>query len=236
MTFKLLTILIMTSLFISSCAHVFEPAFYHEDVAYQPKPASFDSVKTSNYVSIGYKEYSNTESNDDLTLGEFDLSRGHAFKSTNLAYGVFGAIGSYNNTTQHSNETLFNSKYFGGFGARASFNFFQNNGDADFRFLGLETIYSHEFGDYAVFRKSYFQQVITGVDARTDLFTAGLTSEILFGQKKDITQNGFRLFLGKTFGNSYLIGSNTFNYPNQDNRLFFRFSYFGNDDKNSWWK
>ena len=54
-----LNILATSLLFLlSACERqIYTPALYHQDIAYQPKPASFDSLKTANYISGGINYY-----------------------------------------------------------------------------------------------------------------------------------------------------------------------------------
>src|SRR5471030_228461 len=188
----------------SSCAHVYVPALYQQDIAYQPKPASFDSVKTANYISGGFNAYTNAHYNDFLTSGQFNLSRGHVFNHFNLAYGAFGVLGDYQNSAINKGEpNYFSDKFFGAVGGRASANFFINSGRTDFRFIGMEMAYSHEFGDYANFRQAVLSQPNYYVDPRTELFSIGLTSEVLFHNVNNPGfQHGIRVYLGTTLGHN----------------------------------
>jgi hypothetical protein len=75
---------------LSSCSQVYTPALYHQDIAYLPKPTSFDKESTANYASAGLNMYSNTNINDVLVSGQLNLSRAHTFENFNVAYGAFG--------------------------------------------------------------------------------------------------------------------------------------------------
>jgi hypothetical protein len=198
--------LILFTVIFSSCSHVYTPALYHQDIVYQPKPASYDSVKAQTYISAGGNIYSNTNYTDGLVSGQLNISQGYVFNHFNLAYGAFGVAGNYSNS--HSTDSAsqrkmdnFSDKFFGAVGGRVSANLFVNNNRFDFRYIGFEAVYSHEFGSFANFRKSYATIPYTDVDPRTDLFTVGLTSEILFHNVGNTNfQNGIRGFLGGTFG------------------------------------
>src|SRR4051812_44208526 len=98
MKIKIFTYLIGILLLTSSCSHLYAPAMYHQDIAYQPKPTSFDAVKSSTYISAGLNNYSGINYTDWLTSGQVNLSVGHAFDNFNVAYGAFGVFGDY----QHS--------------------------------------------------------------------------------------------------------------------------------------
>lgn len=197
------TIIILLAIIFSSCSHVYTPALYHQDIAYLPKPASFDSAKIATYISAGGAVYTNTNYSDGLESGQLNLSQGVTLKNVNIAYGVFGVAGSYENShgTATGSVNNFDSKFFGAVGARASVNLYTTSGQFDIRYIGVEAAYSHEFGDYARFRKSITGLEGFDVDPRTDLVTLGLTSEIYFhSQNNSNLQHGIRGFIGGTFG------------------------------------
>jgi hypothetical protein len=225
-----LTIILLLAIIFSSCSHVYTPALYHQDIAYLPKPASFDSSKVATYVSAGGSMYTNTNYSDLLQSGQVNLSQGFTAKNVNFAYGVFGVAGNYENS-HNSDATVnnFNDKFFGAIGGRASVNLYTNSGQFDIRYLGVEAAYSHEFGDYADFRKSIYGMSGFNVDPRTDLFTLGLTSELYFHSLNNgDLQHGIRGFLGGTFGHydldyqTALVASNSKFF----HELFPKASYF----------
>ncbi|MFD0749827.1 hypothetical protein ACFQZS_06715 [Mucilaginibacter calamicampi] len=202
MKIKLPIVIIGALVLLSSCSQVYTPALYHQDIAYLPKPASFDKESTANYVSAGLNMHTNTNFNDVLVSGQVNLSRANTFDNFNVAYGAFGSFGDYQTgSSDKAKANYFRDKFFGAVGGRFSANFFVNNDRADIRFIGVEAAYSHEFGDYADFRKFLVTQPGYKVDARTDLFSIGLTSEILFHNQNDTDfQHGIRGYLGTTLG------------------------------------
>src|SRR6202012_1285125 len=102
------------------------------------------------------------------------VSRGYVFNNFNLAYGAFGVVGDYEKGTEDSNyPNNFTDKFFGAVGGRFSANLFTTYDRMDFRYLGVEMAYSHEFGSYANFRKTVSTLPGYHVDARTDLLTLG---------------------------------------------------------------
>ena len=115
---------------------------------------------------------------------------------------IFAVFGDYENGSKDSSDpNHFSDKFFGAVGGRISGNLYTNMGRVDFRFIGFEAAYSHEFGDYADFRKSINKQGGYYVDPRTDLFSIGLTTEVIFHNQGDNGfQHGIRGFLGGTFG------------------------------------
>ena len=219
---NLLLIICGLTLIMSSCAKVYSPAMYHQDIAYQPKPTSFDAKKSLTYVSGGLNVASSNNYSDDKVSGELDISRGHAFQNFNLAYGAFGSFGSYENSSIDKGQpNYFTNKSFGAIGGRASANVFVTSGKTDFRIIGFEAAYSHEFGDYADYRNYLNGQPDFHVDPRTDLFTLGLTTEVVFHKSNDDSfQQGIRGFLGKTFG----YNNADVNYNGSDNT--FRDNFF----------
>jgi hypothetical protein len=230
---KLLSIACITCLAFASCTHVYSPALYHQDIAYQPKPMSMDTVRAANYVSLAYNSYSNVNYSDNIESGQLNISRAYVFKGWNLAYGAFGSFGDYEDGSNNkTTPDYFTDKYFGAVGGRASANLYVNSGRADIRFLGVEMAYSHEFGPYADYRKSLAAEGGYYVDPRTDLFTVGLTSEVIFRTIRDNGfQHGIRVFLGTTLGHNdlddtYYAGESSGEM--RYNHIFPRASYFIN--------
>jgi hypothetical protein len=231
MNLKFTCLTLFIAVLFASCSHLYEPALYHQDIAYQPKPASFDTIKVANYVSGGFNANANTHYNDFLTSGQINLSRGYVFNNFNLAYGAFGVFGNYNNDiSNRSAPNYFTDKFFGVVGGRFSANAYVNSDRVDFRFIGFEMAYSHEYGSYANFRQYLNTKPGYFVDPRTDLYTVGLTSEVYFHNINDVGfQHGIRLFLGSTLGYNEL----TTTYYNSHNSvegsivgIFPKVSYF----------
>jgi hypothetical protein len=213
--------------------HVYAPANLHQDIVYQTKPASFDTAKTVVYVSGGLGVHTDPAFlNDLLYAGEADVSVGHNFKNFNLAYGAFGTIGDYSNSSGQTDQPYyFTDKYFGVVGGRASANFYVNTGHADVRFFGVEVAYSHEFGDYAGYRKIISQSNLPNyyVSTRTDLLTGGITSEVTWRPYNPEIRHSIRFFLGETFGDNNYYNAQTGQPYNRDqitlNNIFFKASY-----------
>ncbi|MBS1502863.1 MAG: hypothetical protein JST32_12425 [Bacteroidetes bacterium] len=227
----LLSVLAISAL--NSCSnHTYAPALYHQDIAYMPKPASFDTAKSATYFSGGLNTYLDpTWTKAMLPSGQVNISQGYVFNHFNLAYGAFGELGDFSKGTSSDDkpDEKWSDKFFGAVGARLSANLFTSYERMDTRFIGFEAAYSHEFGSYSDFRKTVSNLPGYHADTRTDLFSAGLTSEFLFHNIGDVHfQNGLRFFVGETFGND------TFNekYLTRDDvaphfgPVYFKVSYF----------
>ncbi len=202
----LLALCVLASVF-TSCTRLYSPALYHNDIVYQPKPTSFDKEAVATYVSAGLNAHSSPSYSDFIVSGQLNLSQGFVFDNFNFAYGGFASFGNYQRggSVDSKNPNYFKDKFFGAVGGRASINAFVNNDRVDFRFIGVEAAISHEFGDYLSYRRSV--QNISGyyVDPRQDLFTIGLTTEVIFHNRDNKNfQHGIRGFLGTTVGHNNL--------------------------------
>jgi hypothetical protein len=216
---------------LSSCSdHIYGPALHHSDIAYLPKPMSSDTVKSATYLSGALVVDNSPNLGDVLTSGQFNLSRANTYNHFNLAYGAFGVLGSYQNSILTTNDPYyFKDKFFGAVGGRLSGNYFASHGHTDFRIIGFEAAYSHEFGDYIRFRREVTNKPTFYTDNRTDLVTLGLTSEVIFHSRNPHNQFGFRIFSGGTFGknNIYTNSSNPYQIINGFNTpIFFTAAYF----------
>lgn len=235
MTFNLKPFFLIAGvlLLLSSCSKVYTPAMYHQDIAYMPKPASFDSVSTKVYVSVGANIYPDAYFRDMVYSGQANLSVGHTFKNFNLAYGAFTEFGDYKNSSQdYSSPNYFSDRSFGAIGGRFSANLYKKLDHADFRFIGFEAAYSHEFGDFVTLKRNFNPESNYYIDPRTDLVSVGLTSEVIFNSSENPQlHHGLRGFLGITLGHNVL--NSTLNKDDEPGERLFRdvfpkFSYFIN--------
>jgi len=230
MKLRFLPALIFALGLLSSCTQrIYGPALHQSDIAYLPKPMSNDSVKSATYISGALVVDFSPNLNDQLTSGQINLSEAHTFKNFNLAYGAFTSLGNYNNQEITKGDPYyFKNKFFGAVGGRLSGNFFINtDGRTDFRIIGFEAAYSHEFGDYARFRKAVTGAPNFYTDTHTELFTGGLTSEIIFhSRRREDTQMGFRIFVGETFGDDDIYSNNNDDIKTYKMPTYVAFSYF----------
>jgi hypothetical protein len=206
---KVKALLCCTAILLTSCAINKEvisfngPAFYQNDISYQPKPISTDSSHFATYVSATAIDGQGANLNDEVIAGQFNLGIAYTVRHFNLACGVFGAAGDFKNSTIPTDQPYyFDKKSFGVTGGRASANYYITSGRVDIRIIGLEIAYSNEFGDYAAYRKAVNNQPDFYVNTRTKLVTWGWSSEVLWRGKNQDMQFGFRLFIGATGGNN----------------------------------
>jgi len=190
------------------------PAFYNNDVSYQPKPISADTVHHATYVSASLINGQGANENDELTAGQLNLGMAYTIKHFNFAYGAFGAAGSFNNATVEGDEPYyFHDKFVGVTGGRASVNYYITSGHVDIRIIGIEAAYSHEFGGYANYRNEVVGVPGFYTNTRTNLFTIGGSTEVTWYGRDPSWQYGLRLFIGQTDGsyanNSYSDVSRT---------------------------
>lgn len=220
-----LIVLAFISLFATSCTRLYSPAMYHQDIAYLPKPASFDKESQATYISAGLNTYTNSSFNDAVVSGQLNLSQGYVFDNFNFAYGAFAAFGDYQNgSTDSKQASYFKDKFFGTVGGRASINAFVHSDRADFRFIGVEAAFTHEYGDYANYRQMLQRLGGYYVDPRTDLFSIGLTTEVIFHNRDNTDfQHGIRGYLGTTLGHNNL--NDTYYKDNNETTRMFRSLY-----------
>ena len=218
-TFKTLLLPASISLLLvfNSCStHVYAPALYHQDIAYMPKPASFSKEKVATYASAGVNLYNDPTYQNTQESGQFNLSQGFRFNNTNFAWNMFGVAGDYSKSQDIDGQYVdFKDKFFGAAGARISANLFTTYEKMEWRYLGFEAVYSREFGAYADYRKQVMQEPGYIVDPRTELVSAGLTTEFVFHGRDIEIVHGLRGFLGTTFGRNIL------NDPRYDNQTDF---------------
>ncbi|MFI5162219.1 MAG: hypothetical protein ACHQHN_13145 [Sphingobacteriales bacterium] len=200
------------------------PAFFNNDVSYQPKPISADSLHHGTYVSATIISGGGANSKDDMSAGQLNLGMAYTVKHFNFAYGAFGAFGDYHNETVPDTQThFFINKSIGFVGSRASINYYITSGRVDIRLIGIEAAYSHEFGDYAAFRREVYGQPYFFTNTRTDLFTWGGSSEVDWYGRDPSFQYGFRVFAGRTNSN---LGKYSYAYSEQPQKISGAFAYF----------
>ena len=95
----------------SSCRTYLSPALPGNNMGYLPRPMEADSVKSLIHASASFAGASSPGNGMiSFELGMLNINRAHTFKGFNIAYGVFGYMGSAENTyPDNVNDT--NSDY-----------------------------------------------------------------------------------------------------------------------------
>lgn len=159
--------------------HYYSPALYKNDITYQFKPMSVDSIKTVNYITGSFINGFGYD-NDRITLGQLAYNRATTYKSVNLSYGAYGFSGTYENRDLKPTDAgYFDSKSLSGVGLRFSANCYVKENNSDNRFIGIDASYSKEFGNYSDYRKSVQNTPYIYSDANNSVLTVGITNEII---------------------------------------------------------
>jgi hypothetical protein len=192
----------------------YDPLTLNAVALYMPKPTSFDSVKSKNYISGGIYQISPIEKSgksnleDVIFMGDISYSRAHIYDKFNFAYGLDAFLGSYkNNFIQADDPNYFKSKSVGGFQLKTSINTFRKYKKCDFRYIGVDLAYMNESGDYKNFRNQINKNPFYYSIPNSGFFTAGINSEVIFNNtlgKK--SQLGIKLSLLKSFGDFTYLG------------------------------
>jgi len=194
---------------------------YHNNTFYQAKPMSTDSQRTAGYISVGYDQNVGYQGLDEINMWVLKMHMAHTFENFNLSYGAYGFTGNYNNKTtlpgpvdnvENVGNAYFTNKATSGFGLNTSANYYIRSGRTDIRIIGLELGYNNESGDYLNYRRSASSLPNIFTDPSSNIFTAGLNSEIIWHNKKDPSiQYGFKLYMGTVFGDHTYVNTNSSN-------------------------
>jgi len=211
---KYLILTTLSFLILSGCGPVkryYEPIMLKSDLNYMPKPISYDTLKTSNYVSaiFGSKVIDNHSNSglflknfDSATFGQLNVSRSHYFNHWNLGYRLSGFAGEVSNYSIDKEElNYYMKKGFYGGQLQTSANYVISSDRIDFRIIGVDFIYSKEAGDFLDFRRQVANTENFYSITNSDLFSGFLTTEIIWHTKSSIhNQFGFKMSVGKVFG------------------------------------
>src|SRR6187402_423165 len=136
-------------LVFSSCTrHYYPSAVFQNDVQYMSKPYSGDSVLHGTYVSGALLATANSGNIDDgASAGLLNIYQSYTLKNPdlNISYGVLGFAGNYTAGTDNTDIKI--DKSFYGLGANFSLSPYINRGNVDWRIIGLDLVYTKEFGD-----------------------------------------------------------------------------------------
>lgn len=213
-TLSILPLLLVITLFQSSCKSYLLPAALGTNMSYQPKPMVIDSNHSLTHASGGIALSVSPGKSVRYSAGMININRAHTYKSINFAYGLMGYYGSasYDELSYDSiprNKQLVPSFKMstGGVGFKTSvgYHFTSQKGNTDFRIINWENSFSKELGNYAKFRKEIYRNAAqyykNGVSDLINIWTTGLSTEIIWSNKNDPeTKHAFRYFVGYTYG------------------------------------
>lgn len=161
----ILLILVMTS--CTRYAYFQNPLHSHSNF-YRTIPMKSDSIPVAMYGGGSFSAgVANENIRDGILLLQGNIHRSHQFGIFQAYYGLSGSSGLYNigtvsglepDNNLHMNSTIINSrqgsKYAGSIGGFAAMNVVRSSPLSEWRIIGAELSYHHEFGAYFRFRKN----------------------------------------------------------------------------------
>jgi hypothetical protein len=195
----------------------FVSPFNGNNLEYHPIPKAGDSVRTAIYSSLTYSNGSaNDFGTDYLWSLHLSIHAAHQYDYVQFHYGLGLTLGDYTLGTWRvdSGYTFsstiptaaqldsYSGEYsFGGIGFQGGINGVALFRRGEWRYLGLETSVTHEFGNYLAVRKEMPDSIATLIIRSPTFATIGVTSEIL-GYDRN-SEFGFKWALGWALGRQY---------------------------------
>ena len=194
------------------------------NTGYQPLPLQRDSAHSTFYAAGSFFTGSaNEQGTDYFNGGRVALSAAHHYGMMQFFYGLDGTLGSYTlgtwragyvpagillpglPTAPPARSDLLNGysgpKTFGSAGFHTGINGVIPVRGGEWRFLGVETSLSREFGDYLSLRRK-LPDSLTSLTIRSPFFgTFGLSTELIGHTRHG--EFGFRFFGGWVLGSDY---------------------------------
>ena len=230
---------LLAAIIFSSCTTYLTPAILGNNIAYLPKSMVADSLKSLTSISGSYAAGISPDGDIGFEMGIANISRAHTFKDFNIAYGMYGYIGTASNAKRETSheEALkylpsFKKSTSGvGFRLTTGFSHTSANGNTDFRYFNLENAISIESGAYTNFREQIYNSELpyyVAVTNRRILWTTGASTELIWRARRNYDiKHSFRLFLGGTPGlnNSFKYGSSKASLIGNNSTFGFSLSY-----------
>jgi hypothetical protein len=213
---------------LSGCknqAYFFVSPFNGNNLEYHPIPKHGDSIHTAIYSSLTYSNGSANESGTDYLWSlHSSVHAAHQYDNVQFHYGLGLTLGSYtmgrwpvdtvpyppaypgpqyNNATAPAVQLNAYSgpHFFGGVGFQGGINGVTPFENGEWRYLGIETAVTQEFGNYLAVRKQLPDSIVTLLN-RSPLFaTVGITTELVGHTRQG--EFGFKWALGYALGHSY---------------------------------
>lgn len=239
-----LILLFAITAFGSSCTTYLHPAMKGNDLSYQPRPLSADSIRNSITIMGNIASASGIGA-PAVEMGILNIGAAKTYNALNYAFTAFGFAGvaDHNGTDSDRSQPDRNylpsfDKSFYGFGLKTSIGYHETSrgGKADFRLINWENSISNEYGTYSHLRSNlhsrptdYYRVYSSN---RRVLWTTGLSTEIIFKYRKQSNfRNSFRVLiagsprLGKSYNREITGYSNSDAHLNHDSGGL-HFSYY----------
>ncbi|GEM_PF-2543610 len=215
--FKIL--IIVQLCFVWSCGvqpRIYTSGSYGTIKSYKEKPHYNGKKESAVYVSGDFASGKHTQftgiTDDKKTITSFSAHRSVTNNNYNLYYGLGGSFGKYTFTDAYEDNIVHNdSKNFYSLNVNTGLNYTMSRRIIDYRFIGIELGYNHEFGPYQ-----------NKLDELKDLNDSGL---IIVNQKSLFSYNFyseyvFKLSKDNALSVGFYIGDliNNSNYDNKENR------------------
>jgi len=219
----------------SSCIHrtYFLSPLQANTSAYHAIPVRSDSIKSAFYTDLAFSGGGMNESwRDGVYSFRAGIHRSHVLENMRLYYGASFIAGDYhvndlNNVYNGSGSTNYNqsigNKFYGAAGLNGGLSFTAPLGHyGEWRFIGVEGSFFHEFGDYYQFRKSLPDSAADIIERNQNMGSLGLSTELIF---KGRSANQFGI---KIAGGSYLHQLHSHTSPNNYYSRTYDLAYFSN--------
>jgi hypothetical protein len=206
-------------------AYFFVSPFNGNNLEYQPIPKLGDSIHTAIYSSLTYSSGSaNYTGNDDLWSLHSSIHAAHQYDNVQFHYGLGLTLGSYTMGRWEVDTTPYPPTYsgppynnamapaiqlnaysgphfFGGVTFQGGINGVMPIEHGEWRYLGIETSVTQEFGNYLAVRKQLPDSIVTLLN-RSPLFaTVGINTELVGHTRQG--EFGFKWALGYALGHLY---------------------------------
>lgn len=193
---KTFTLTILLSILLTGCVSrsYFQSPVHSHTSPYKTIPMHADSTGSATYIGGNiFQGFANHQLKDTDFGLNMNLFRSHNFGSFQGYYGVNALVGNYdvNYTERELRQDVADPNYnkgdhfFGAVGGSAGINVVAPFKRGEWRALGAEFSYQHEYGDYYRFREKLSADDVTYVDKRDHYLTWGLNTEILGQLRND---------------------------------------------------
>ncbi|HLX67124.1 MAG TPA: hypothetical protein VKR41_09015 [Puia sp.] len=200
----------------------FVSPFNGNNLEYHPIPKAGDSIHAAGYSSLSYSNGSaNDFGTDYLWSLHLSVHAAHQYNHVQFHYGLGLTLGDYTmgrwrvdtgyrgysftpNTALPTAAQLnsYSGRYsFGGVGFQGGINGVMPFSRGEWRYLGVETSVTREYGNYLAVRKQMPDSIATLINRNPTFATVGMTTEIVGHVRSG--EFGFKWALGWALGHRY---------------------------------